>query len=93
MYRKLPVISHPSSYKQASGHKHPPPPPPHGYEPSFKCIEMKAIYFGVLKHNFKNTVNAKRFLIGTATGFFEAFLFHYAYGYKPLLIKTTYKDA
>ena len=54
---------------------------------------MNSIYFGVLKHNFKNTVNAKRFLIDTATGFFEAFLFHYAYGYKPLLIKTTYKDA
>ena len=89
MYRKLPVINHPSSYKQASGHK----PPPPGYEPSFKCFEMNSIYFGVLKHNFKKTVNAKRFLIGTATGFFEAFLFHYAYGYKPLLIKTTYKDA
>ena len=85
MYRKLPLICHPSGYKQASGHN-----PPPGYEPSFKCIEMNSIYFGVLKHNFKNTVNAKRFLIGTATGFLEAFLFHY--GYKPLLIKTTYKD-
>ena len=51
---------------------------------------MNSIYFDVLKHNFENTVNAKRFLIDTATGFFEAFLFHY--GYKPLLIKTTFKD-
>ena len=44
-----------------------------GYEPSFKRIEMNSIHFGVLKHNFKNTVNAKRFLIGTATGFSKRF--------------------
>ena len=58
------------SYKQASGHKHPPPP---GYEPSFKRIKMNSIYLGVLKHNFKNTVNVKRFLIGTTTGFSKRF--------------------
>ena len=70
--------------------KHPVISPPPGYEPSFKRIKMNSIYLGVLKHNFKNTVNAKPFFDRHCYRFLEAFLFHY--GYKPLLIKTTYKD-